>query len=108
MTIFAAYFDQTVNSPAFQGTASQPLSYFSAEADSSTAIGHVFDTDSALSTAGAFLVYWRNFNTSQAGIDKDGQYENFVNGGGIVLRSPDGTRWVLTIDNTGTAVVNAA
>lgn len=29
-----------------------------------------------------------------------------ANGGGLLLRSPNGTHWLLTVDNTGTLQVN--
>lgn len=43
-----------------------------------------------------------------ASIDPSGTFENFTNGGGVVLRSPDGTRWRLTITNAGAVNVAAA
>lgn len=49
-----------------------------------------------------------NFGTEKSAVRGNGEYENFVAGGGIVLRSPNGNRWRLSVDNAGTISVAAA
>jgi hypothetical protein len=41
-------------------------------------------------------------------VNADGELENLVNGKGIILRSPNGTRYRITVDNSGNLITAAA
>lgn len=74
-------------------------------ADGATAVSHKFGGTVALTTAGAKIAGFYNdaglLTSLKASIDKDGVYENHTTGGGIVLKSPDGTRYLITVANGG-------
>lgn len=82
--------------------------YAAEVADSGSAVAHDYDNTTTLSTSGAKLVRHKNNGTEKCFIDKDGQYENVVTGKGIILKSPDGTRYLITVANGGTVSVAAA
>jgi hypothetical protein len=46
--------------------------------------------------------------TEKSAIMGNGEFEHAVAGAGIVLKSPDGTRWRLTVSNAGALVIAAA
>lgn len=46
--------------------------------------------------------------TNVAYVNRTGEYENLVNGGGVLMRSPDGTRYRVRVANGGTIEVVAA
>jgi len=85
--------------------------------DSPSASIHTIKTTEQL-RLGYDASYYAAFTVSSAGnltIDAVGgtiytpdTIENTVNGGGIVLRSPDGTRYLITVANGGTLSVSAA
>lgn len=77
-------------------------------ANSGTAIGVVLDNSNALSTSGAKLVSMRNGGVEKAFVDKDGQLECTVAGMGIILRSPNGTRYRITVTDAGALAVAPA
>lgn len=76
--------------------------------DGSAAVGVIADNTNTLSTAGAKLLSVRNNSTEKAFVDKDGNYEAVPVSGGIILKSPDGTRYKLTVANGGTLTITAA
>jgi len=82
--------------------------YRGTTANGAAAVNHIFDTSVSYTTAGAKLISIRNLSSEKAFLDKDGQYENTTAGNGIILKSPDGTRYRLTIANGGTVSVAAA
>lgn len=44
----------------------------------------------------------------KACVTSAGEFESLISGAGIVLKSPNGTRWRITVDNTGALAVAAA
>lgn len=78
--------------------------------DAADSVAHRFGNATSLTTSGAQIAafYSDSITTKKAFIDKDGQFENAVAGKGIILKSPDGTRYLLTIANGGTVSVSAA
>lgn len=77
-------------------------------ANGASAVGVASDNTNALSTSGAKIHSFRNASVEKAFIDKDGQLENTVAAKGIILKSPDGTRYLFTIANGGTVSIVAA
>lgn len=77
-------------------------------ADGASAVGVISDNANALTTGGAKIHSFRNAGTEKAFHDKDGQLEQTVAGKGVVLKSPDGTRYLLTVANGGTLSITAA
>lgn len=78
-------------------------------ADGASAVGVCLDTSPSYTNAAAKLVSVRNADAEKAFIDKDGNLEiSGSNGGYIVLKSPDGTRYKLSIANGGTVSIAAA
>lgn len=75
--------------------------------DGSTAIANVFGTTSTYVTTGAKLISVKNNGTEKVSIDKDGNIELPTIGTGVILRSPDNTRYKITVANGGTLVVTA-
>lgn len=72
----------------------------------------VLGTSISSPVAGAVLAAFTS-NTSSgpvahAIVTAAGEFETNIAGGGVVLKSPDGTRWRLTISNAGAVVVAAA
>ena len=56
----------------------------------------------------ANLLEWQNSTGgSLAIIRPDGQYENIINGSGIILRSPAGSGFRINVDNTGSLISTA-
>lgn len=77
-------------------------------ADAGTAIKLAADTNL---TSGKIVTIGDNNGTSyaeKAFYNVDGELELTTVGKGIILKSPDGTRYRLTIDNGGTASISAA
>lgn len=60
------------------------------------------------SHATAILAGFYNSAGMKASIANDGTYENTTAGAGVVLKSPDGTRYRVTVANGGTLAVAAA
>lgn len=57
----------------------------------------------------AVIQRWRDSTpTVVSSIMANGEFEHAVAGSGIVLRSPDGSRWRLTVSNAGALVIAAA
>lgn len=82
---------------------------YSAVANGSSAVAVQLHALSNFSTAGAKIVSVCNNNTTEVCfIDFNGQYENRNSGKGIILKSADGTRYLLTIANGGTVTVGVA
>ncbi|MHB1065426.1 MAG: hypothetical protein ACYC1Z_13225 [Georgenia sp.] len=77
-------------------------------ADGATAAAFDVDTNTAWSNAAATLQRWRNAGTTKSSIMSNGEFEHAVAGAGIVLKSPDGTRYRLTVANGGTLVIAGA
>lgn len=82
-------------------------SYTAEVANSATNSAHIFNNNVAL-TGTTRLASLQNNSVEKAFVDDDGQYENVIAGMGIILASPDGTRYRLTIANGGTVNVAAA
>ena len=78
------------------------------QTDSGTSVQVVSDGHVTLTVAGSKLHSFRNNTVEKSFMDIEGQYENTGNGNGIILKSPDGTRYRLTIANGGTTAVAAA
>ncbi len=81
-------------------------------ADGASAVNHKFGGTVALTNASAkiaaFYADAGTFTTIRASIDKDGVYENTTAGKGLILKSPDGTRYAVTVANGGTISITAA
>lgn len=77
-------------------------------ADNASAVGVNIGSAYVFTSAGAKLAKFHNGGTEKAFISKDGEYEQTVAANGIVLQSPDGTRFRLTISNAGAVAVAAA
>jgi len=75
--------------------------------DSSIATAYMLDTSNTLSTTGAKIVSIKNSGTEKVIVDKDGVIEITAVGQGIILASPDGTRYKITVANGGTLAVTA-
>lgn len=67
----------------------------------STQSAHILNNAFALTDATAELLSIRNNDVEQVRFDKDGQMENVNSGKGVILRSPNGTRYLITVDNAG-------
>ncbi len=76
--------------------------------DGASAVGTSVNTAVAYANAGSKLFSVRNNAVEKAFVDKDGHYEVVGASGSIVLASPDGTRYRLTIANGGTVAIAAA
>lgn len=76
-------------------------------ADVTTAVAYMFDTNNTLSSTGAKIFSIKNNTTEKVSIDKDGVIEITAVGQGIILASPDGTRYKITVANGGTLAVTA-
>jgi hypothetical protein len=74
--------------------------------DGSTAVSYILDTHTSLSNATAKLLSLRNSGSEKAFINTDGELELTTISKGIILKSPDGTRWRITVADTG--VISAA
>lgn len=76
------------------------------QANGASAIAIKVGNSAALSTSGAKIVslYSDNLSTERAFFDKDGQYENLGAGNGIIFKSPDGTRYRVTVPNGGASL----
>jgi hypothetical protein len=72
-----------------------------------SAVAYLFDTHNNLATTGAKLALFRNQGVDRASIDKDGNIEVTTATQGIILKSPDGTRYKITVANGGTLTVTA-
>lgn len=90
------------------GVETQQNRYTARLAAGSTLSSHIFDNATALTDAAAEIISVRNGDVEQMRIDKDGQIENVNAGKGVILKSPDGTRYLLTIANGGTVDIAAA
>lgn len=84
------------------------IMYRGYKANSGTTRSHRFSSGVALSTAGAAIASFENNANEKAILDKDGQLENMVAGMGVILKSPDGTRYRITVANGGTVAVALA
>ena len=73
--------------------------------DGASAVAYMFDTYNALNNTGAKIASFKNQGTEKASIDKDGVIEVTTAGQGIILKSPDGTRYKITVANGGTLSV---
>ncbi len=76
-------------------------------ADGVGVVAYIFDTHNLLSTSGVKLLSIKNQGTEKVYIDKDGVIEITPAGQGIILASPDGTRYKLTVANGGTLTITA-
>ena len=72
-----------------------------------TAIGAVLGTDRTQPDA-ARIASFRNSSTEKSAVMANGEFEHSVAGAGVVLRSPDGTRYRITVANGGTLTITAA
>lgn len=77
-------------------------------ADGASAVAVVSNTTSAWSNAAAKLHSFRNGSAEKSAVMANGEFEHAVAGAGIVLKSPDGTRYRITVANGGTLSVTAA
>jgi hypothetical protein len=66
-----------------------------------------FQTVNALQS-GQKHMRWMSNSIELAFLNMDGEFENTVNGKGIILRSPNGTRYRITVDNSGNLITAAA
>lgn len=73
-----------------------------------TSTPHKFINYVALTGGNIADFYNDNGTTLKAHIDVDGQFENATAGKGIILKSPDGTRYLVTVTNAGAIQVSAA
>lgn len=79
--------------------------------DGASAVAAASESASAWSNATAKLHSFRSgpgAANEKSAIMSNGEFEHAVSGAGIVLKSPNGTRWRLTINNAGAVVVAAA
>lgn len=76
-------------------------------ADSSSAVAYLFDTHNSLSTTGSKIISVKNNGTEKVSVNKDGVIEITAVGQGIILASPDGTRYKITVANGGTLAITA-
>lgn len=76
--------------------------------DGAASVGGLSNTVSAWSNATSRLWSFRTANVEKSAIMSNGEFEHAVAGAGIVLRSPDNTRWRLTVSNAGALVIAAA
>lgn len=90
----------------FQGGSSGNV-YIGRIANSGTNCAHTFNNTNALSGTTKLAAFQSN-SVEKCFIDDDGQLENATAGMGVILKSPDGTRYRLTIANGGTVSVGAA
>jgi len=76
-------------------------------ADGATAVAYIEDTHNNLTISGAKLKSFRNQGSEKVSIDKDGVIEITTVGQGVILKSPNGIRYKLTVANGGTLTVIA-
>lgn len=76
--------------------------------DGASAIAVVSRCGNAWANATARLHSFQNTTTEKSAIMGNGEFEHAVAGAGIVLKSPDGTRYRITIANGGTLSIAAA
>lgn len=76
-------------------------------ANVSSSIAYLFDTIDSLSVAGAKIASFKNQGTEKMSIDKDGNMEITSSSQGVILKSPDGTRYKITVANGGSLTVTA-
>lgn len=86
----------------------QTLGLHSRQNDGASAIAIKLNAINAFSTAGAKLVSVQNNSVEKAFFAHNGELEETVAGAGLVLKSPDGTRWRITVTNAGALNVAAA
>ncbi len=89
-------------------TGNAPLKLAGNTTDGASAIGVTTNTLNAFSTSGAKLLSVQNNSVEKAFFDKDGNLELLTTPGFIVMKSPDGTRYKLSIANGGTVSITAA
>lgn len=77
-------------------------------AASASGTGHLFYNNTTLTSGKIASFHAGNGSTERCFLDYQGQYENTVAGNGIILVSPDGTRYRITVANGGTVSVAAA
>lgn len=76
-------------------------------ADGAAAVAAYSHSSVGWANATARLHVFRNGATEVSQIMANGEYENTVAGGGLVLKSPNGTRYRLTVANGGTLSIAA-
>ncbi len=67
---------------------------------------YIFDTHNALTTSN--LLNLKNQGTTKVFVNSDGEVELTTISKGIILKSPDGTRYRLTVANGGTLTITVA
>lgn len=77
-------------------------------ADGAASVAGLINTTTAWSNATSRLWSFRTNNVEKSAIMSNGEFEHAVAGAGIVLKSPDGTRYRLTVANGGTLSIAAA
>ena len=87
----------------FKGSSGLSNTYYSnLGAGGAGSVAHIFRNDGTMATAGAKIGSFRNNNTEKTFVDKDGNVELVDVGASFILKSPDGTRWKLSVaDTTG-------
>lgn len=76
-------------------------------ADSAAAIGVRLNTAPPYVAAGAKIATFENDDVVKAFVDKDGNVEVTGNAGAVILRSPNGTRFSITVSDAGALTTTA-
>ena len=97
----------SVNAPIYSGVGDTPVLIRGTPPNNGSAIAVTLDSARTLGTAGAKLLSVTNGNVEKAFIDKDGEYECLTAAKGVILNSPNGTRYRITVENDGTLTTTA-
>lgn len=97
-----------VYTASFQGLSGTSAEVVGRQADGATAVGVKLATEVSYANAAAKLVSIRNLAAEKAFINIDGELELTTVSKGVILKSADGTRWRLIIDNAGAVSISAA
>lgn len=85
-----------------------PLYLASAQMDGASAVAAIVNSAFQFTTAGSKLLSIQNLSAEKAFVGYDGTVELLGSGVGIVLASPNGTRYRITVTNAGAINVAAA
>lgn len=97
-----------INSNAYYTNTATTMDVRSTVANGGSAVGVQVGTINTMSTSGAKLVSFINNSTEKAFVGYDGNIETTVVGSGFILKSPDGTRYRITVANGGALSTTAA
>jgi hypothetical protein len=98
------------NRMRFSAQGNQVSIHRSACPNSAGAVGHSFRQAVTITNSAAKLASWFSDDgaTERSSISPEGEYECTTAGKGIILKSPDGTRYRLTVADGGTLSIGAA